>query len=141
MPDILKAQSDYIVIPVNTVGAPGAGLAKQWADKEPDMVDTYKKWCENYHTSPQQIMIGKYILVPTKGHWREKSNLENVRGQVNYMYHYMIPHHQGKSVAISAIGAGLGGLDYETVAKMLKTMGEGALKLYGIHTDFYLRKK
>lgn len=137
--NILDAQSDYIVIPVNLVGVAGAGLAKQWAEREPDMVEAYKDWCINYNQRPQQLKIGKYILVPTKNHWRDNSNLKNIRNQLGYLYYYMIPHYEMKSVAISAIGAGLGGLDVREVRALITTMAKGAELLYDVQTDYYFR--
>lgn len=44
--DILRDPAEAIVIPVNTMGVPGAGLAKAWAKKDPDAAGIYKALCE-----------------------------------------------------------------------------------------------
>lgn len=136
--DILKSDADYIVIPVNMVGVMGAGLAKQFAKKYPEHVEEYQHWCKNYTSSPQQLKIAnKFIMLPTKHHWRENSEMIKIRGQVSYMFMYMIPHYKNKSVALPLLGAGLGGLDSKEVKAMLTKMSKGAEMLWNIETDIY----
>lgn len=136
--DILKSDSDYIVIPVNMVGVMGAGLAKQFAKTYPEHVQEYVTWCQEYALRPQQICIGgRFIMLPTKYHWRDNSDIKTIRREVSYMYTYMIPHYRGKSVALPLLGAGLGGLDPKEVKSMLKKMGTGAEALWDIQTDVF----
>lgn len=136
--DILKAQSDYVVIPVNKVGVAGAGLAYQWAQKYPEEVEEYKAWCIKVRAgeAPEQIITGgRHILLPTKTHWRDNSNMEDIHHRVVYMYSYMIPHFKNKSVSVPLLGAGLGNLNRDDVKKMLKKLALGARFLYDIDTD------
>ena len=138
--DVLESDADYIVIPVNRQGVAGAGLAKQWADQYPSEVDEYKKWCYNLREgrAPAQIITGgRHILLPTKDHWRDNSNLQDVHHKVVFMYSYMIPHFQGKTVSVPLLGAGLGNLDRNDVTKMLRKLALGAYHLYDIDTTVF----
>lgn len=43
--NLLESDAEALVNPVNCVGIMGAGLAKQFKDKYPDMFDRYKELC------------------------------------------------------------------------------------------------
>ena len=122
--DILEDASQAIVIPVNTVGVPGAGLAKAWARKDPEAAKLYKALCKL-----ERIKIGEvatittadshWILFPTKEHWKEPSKIEWIEDGLIHLSQ-MIKDLQVKSIAIPALGCGLGGLNWEDVKPLMQ---------------------
>ena len=114
--------AEAIVIPVNTVGVPGAGLAKAWAKKDPDAAGVYKALCEKGLVTIGEINIiihgeSRWIMFPTKEHWMHPSQLEWIeKGLMDLQ-----PQVTGlESLAVPALGCGLGGLEWETVRRLLE---------------------
>ena len=126
--DILQAQTEAIVIPVNTVGVMGRGLAKQFKDKYPYAYNVYLGYCKLKKLKPGGIVIansqnGYYaIMMATKDHWRQPSKMEwIIEGLKNLNNHINNPHRVGplKSIAIPKIGCGLGGLKWDIVKPLI----------------------
>ncbi len=120
--DILTDPAEAIVIPVNTVGVPGAGLAKAWAKKDPDAADVYKSLCEKGLVKVGEINIiihgdSRWIMFPTKEHWKHPSRLEWIEdGLVDLQ-----PQVTGlESLAVPALGCGLGGLEWDDVRRLME---------------------
>jgi len=120
--DILTDPAEAIVIPVNTVGVPGAGLAKAWAKKDPDAAGVYKSLCEKALVKVGEINIiihgdSRWIIFPTKEHWKHPSQLEWIeKGLMD-----LRPQVMGlESMAIPALGCGLGGLEWNDVRRLLE---------------------
>lgn len=122
--DILLDMSQAIVIPVNTMGVPGAGLAKAWAKKDPEAAKLYKALCKL-----EKINVGEvasianedmcWILFPTKIHWKEPSKIEWIEDGLIHLGQ-TIKDLQLKSIAIPALGCGLGGLDWDDVKPLMQ---------------------
>lgn len=119
--------NDYqaIVNPVNTVGVMGKGLALAFKQHYPVNFKLYKKACDN-----KELQVGKIfttfekdrhiINFPTKQHWRAKSQIVWIIDGLQDLRTFL----QDKkitSVAIPALGAGLGGLDWELVKAEIET--------------------
>ena len=122
--DIFSSKAQFLVNPVNCVGAMGAGLAKEFKFKFPKMFTSYKKACENRALTPGKLQIvkiqeGKFVLnFPTKNHWKDKSRLEYIeKGLDNLVSNYKEKKIQ--SIAFPKIGCGLGGLNWEKEVKPL----------------------
>lgn len=120
--DILRDPAEAIVIPVNTMGVPGAGLAKAWAKKDPDAAGVYQALCEKGLVTIGEINIiihgdSRWIMFPTKEHWKHPSQLEWIeKGLMDLQ-----PQVTGlESLAVPALGCGLGGLEWETVRRLLE---------------------
>jgi len=120
--DILMDPAEAIVIPVNTVGMPGAGLAKAWAKKDPDAAGVYKSLCEKGLVTIGEINIiihgdSRWIMFPTKEHWKHPSRLEWIeKGLMDLQ-----PQVMGlESLAVPALGCGLGGLEWNDVQRLLE---------------------
>lgn len=123
---IWDSGAEAIVIPVNTKGVMGAGLAKQAAVKFPSCVDGYRALCMNHLGFPgkaarisregdRPILIG----FTTKDHWSDPSKLEWIKeGMVRLVDGVRLVGI--KSCAIPALGAGLGGLNPEEVHKTIE---------------------
>ena len=124
--DIFESGCDILVNPVNCVGVMGKGLALEFKNRYPKNYTSYVKICKN-----KQLAIGKILLhvgedgqvifnFPTKTHWKNKSKIEDIRLGLDNMAEVLgslrIPH----SVAIPALGCGLGGLDWKDVKKEIQ---------------------
>ena len=120
--DILIDPAEAIVIPVNTMGVPGAGLAKAWAKKDPEAAGVYKALCEKGLVTIGEINIiihgdSRWIMFPTKEHWKHPSQLEWIeKGLMDLQ-----PQVTGlESMAVPALGCGLGGLEWNHVRQLLE---------------------
>lgn len=122
--DIWQTSAKAIVVPVNTVGVAGKGLALQCKRLYPEWYVAYRKACERKEIKPGRVWVwssedGRYIIAfPTKEHWRQSSRLNDIRlglyHLVRVMRAYEIP-----SIAIPALGCGLGGLEWDVVRSMI----------------------
>jgi len=120
--NIFETQMESIVVPVNTVGIMGAGLAREVARKYPEAYRAYRSACDS-----GDFYIGKLILLewtqpkllmfPTKTHWREKSKMETLERGLIELFQY---ESRLGSLAIPALGCGLGGLAWENVLPLLQ---------------------
>lgn len=118
---------EAIVNPVNCVGVMGGGLARAFAKQFPLMENDYKAHCHNgtlrpgrmHVYAPNYVESYKFILnLPTKDHWRDPSKIEYVqKGLIALLSHVTLL--RIKSVAIPALGCGLGGLDWDEVKPLI----------------------
>jgi len=122
---IFDSDAEAIVNAVNCVGVMGAGLAKAFKDKYPHMDEQYGVKCKLGLLRPGLLDIyvvdssPKYIInFPTKDDWRSPSLMEYIYDGVSAL-HYEIWRWKIKSVAIPALGCGLGGLDWKDVRPVL----------------------
>jgi O-acetyl-ADP-ribose deacetylase (regulator of RNase III) len=140
--DILFATTDAVVNPVNCIGISGRGLAFQFKQHFPDYQRDYETACRQrdvrpghchfYRVGPPRPAYNWIISFPTKRHWRDRSQIDDIRdGLANLsegLARRKIP-----SVAIPPIGCGLGGLDYLIVRPMI----EAAFADTGIDLTLY----
>lgn len=118
--DIFEADVQAIVNPVNTVGVMGKGLALAFKQKYPDNFKLYQIACKNNEVKVGQLFVtehqfGRFIVnFPTKQHWRGKSQLNWIIEGLIQLKEFIIANHI-KSIAIPALGSGLGGLDWALV--------------------------
>ena len=120
--DLFDADVEALVNPVNCVGVMGAGLAKKFKEKYPDNFERYSFWCKTGkadvgYTLVYQPLRGKvkYIInFTTKLHWSNNSHIEYIiLGLIKLSADIMT--YDIKSIAIPALGCGLGGLDWKQV--------------------------
>lgn len=118
--NIAGNQVTAIVNPVNTVGVMGKGLALAFKQKYPDNFKLYQIACENNEVQVGQLFVtehqfGQFIInFPTKQHWRGKSQLSWITQGLLELKKFIIEN-QIQSIAIPALGSGLGGLDWTLV--------------------------
>lgn len=126
--DIFKSGAKALVNPVNCKGVMGKGLALQFKLRFPQNFKLYKQAC-----SDGSLVIGTVfgtrrpdgfhiINFPTKNHWKEPSNIQYIIDGLSSMSKYLFKHPEIDSVALPAIGCGLGGLSWEDV---LETITDG----------------
>ena len=126
--NILHDQADAIVNTVNTVGVMGKGLALQFKKAFPDNFKVYKKACDDksletgavLSVSLNSVSAPFYIVnFPTKAHWRGNSKLEYIEQGLESLKEE-VQRLGLKSVAIPALGSGLGGLDWQQVDQLIQ---------------------
>jgi O-acetyl-ADP-ribose deacetylase (regulator of RNase III) len=126
--NILHDQSDAIINTVNTVGVMGKGLALQFKKAFPDNFKEYKKACDDKYMVTGQVLSVQlnsmsppfYIInFPTKAHWKGKSTLEYIEQGLNSLKSE-VKRLNLKSIAIPALGSGLGGLPWQEVEQLIQ---------------------
>jgi O-acetyl-ADP-ribose deacetylase (regulator of RNase III) len=132
---IFDSGCEVLVNPVNCVGVMGAGLAKQFRDRYPGLEAQYRLGCKTGDVAigrVQLVNMGPYGPVianfPTKMDWRVPSTLAYVeRGLTSLVPMLMVGGY--KSVAIPALGCGLGGLEFNDVQRLIEKAFEEAKDL------------
>ena len=124
---IFEIDAEAIVNPVNCVGASGAGLARQFARRYPENDRLYRQACQDSRVMPGRGLItetgldnpGHIVNFPTKRHWRDESRLSNIRLGLRNLRRELL--RRGiRSVALPALGVGLGGLDWRDVREIIE---------------------
>ena len=123
--DIFKSDAEALVNPVNCVGIMGKGLALQFKQRFPKNFEHYQNWCKEKPTAgcimcfKTDLEQPKYIInFATKNHWRDKSSLIDIEEGLKILIN-IISFHKINSIAIPALGAGLGGLDWNEVKPLI----------------------
>ena len=137
--DIFQSKADAIVNTVNCIGVMGAGLAKEFKKRYPEMYREYRKKYEN-----NELKIGKLhvfrtidkliINFPTKIHWKDNSKLEWIEAGLKYF----ITNYKKwniTSVAFPQLGTSHGKLNWNDV----KPIMEKYLNLLDINVEIYVR--
>lgn len=121
--DMLQADTEALVNPVNCVGVMGRGLALQFKQAYPANFRVYAEACRLGEVQPGRMLVTAtgesgprhhVINFPTKRHWRDKSRMEDIRAGLEALA-TEIRRRGIRSVAIPALGSGLGGLDWDEV--------------------------
>jgi len=123
--NIFQANTQSIVNPVNCVGVMGKGLAAKFKEIYPDMFKAYKAKCDLNEIVPGKIFVWVidtydellYIFnLPTKDNWRHPSKMSYIKSGIKTLIDTM-EEHDIHSIAIPALGCGLGGLQWDDVSK------------------------
>lgn len=121
--DILKSHTEALVNPVNCEGVMGKGLALQFKRAYPQTNIDYIKACKDgrlrigtvhYYAENNKIIIN----FPTKDKWRNESKLEYINSGMNSLVD-TIDKLDINSISLSALGCGLGGLDWNEVKPLI----------------------
>jgi O-acetyl-ADP-ribose deacetylase (regulator of RNase III) len=124
--DLLKADADALVNPVNCRGVMGAGLAKQFRQAYPAVFEVYRRLCQARALMPGSMLVcptgherPRWIVhFPTKDHWREPSDIADIEQGLDSLREE-IADHGITSIAVPALGCGLGGLDWGDVRPLI----------------------
>ena len=137
---IFNSQADALVNPVNMVGVMGAGLAKQFKLRYPEMYADYKLFTDTgywdrygttvfYNNMAFDIQLhyyrhgrntrGKYIInLPTKVHWKDNSSVSMMIQSLTDLSLFV--RSKGlEHIAIPHLGCGLGGLNWNSDVRPL----------------------
>ena len=121
--NILEADAEALVNTVNCVGVMGKGLALQFKHAFPENFEAYAKACRKHKVRLGRMFIvptgrmvnPKYIVnFPTKQHWRDPSRMAWVVDGLQDLRSFMVSN-AVPSIALPALGAGLGGLPWAVV--------------------------
>ena len=125
--NLLEADAEALVNAVNTVGVMGKGIALMFKQRYPANTVAYERACAAGHvqtgrmfvTETSELMGARWIInFPTKKHWRDKSRLEWIAEGLHDLRRVIVEN-AIRSIAIPALGAGNGGLDWDAVKPMI----------------------
>lgn len=140
--DLFTSPARVLVNTVNTVGAMGKGIAKDFKTIYPDMFKQYQIFCEKKQFDIGQLWLyktkHKWILnFPTKRDWKHPSKPEYVEaGLKKFVSTYA---EKGiTSIAFPMLGCGNGGLDWE---RQVRPAMEHYLKNLPIDIYIHLYRK
>lgn len=123
--DLLSADVEALVNPVNTVGVMGKGLALAFKTAFPECFVAYERACRAGEVVVGRVLVCErasaprfVIHFPTKRHWRQRSELGFVRdGLVDLVR--VVKERRIGSIAVPALGCGLGGLEWAEVRPLI----------------------
>ena len=136
--DIFTCGADAITNTINCRGAMGAGIAKEFKKRYPDMYNEYVTLCKKGKIRVGEVWVWlesvtsnpKYIVnFPTKDDWKNPSQLIWIKaGLANLKSHVIMK--EITSLALPALGCNLGGLDFADVRKLVEeTFGDAAISV------------
>ena len=127
--DLLTADTDALVNPVNCVGVMGRGLALAFRTAYPDNFAFYKAACDKNEVRPGAMLLfdrgtretPRYIVnFPTKRHWKHKSRIADIEDGLMALAADVQTLGIG-SLAMPPLGCGLGGLSWEKVKPLIES--------------------
>ena len=129
---IFDERADALVNPVNCVGAMGAGLALQFKKAFPENFRAYAEMCENGGLKTGEMFVfetgamfpAHIINFPTERHYKDKSRMEYIKSGLSALVRE-IESRGIESIAVPALGCGLGGLNWAEVKPLIVTAFEG----------------
>ncbi|HVI01086.1 MAG TPA: macro domain-containing protein [Enhygromyxa sp.] len=123
--NLLDADVDALVNAVNTVGVMGKGLALQFKTAFPEVFRAYAAACKRgevvvgrVHVVERSVAPRFIIHFPTKQHWRQRSKLDYIRDGLADLV-TQVRASNIASIAIPALGCGLGGLAWREVEPLI----------------------
>ena len=121
--DLFESKYQTITNAINCLGISGAGIAKIFKSKFPDMADDYELKCSN-----EEVKIGEpylfkesipwVLMFPTKDNWKFPSKLIYIEKGLDYL----VNHYQEwgiESLSMPALGCGKGGLNFQDVLPIM----------------------
>lgn len=143
--DMFFSKMQTLTVSVNCVGVMGKGLASTAKDRFPDVYVRYEKVCRNkslqigkpYLYKRESSVIEQlaeptllpsenlndnsqtwFLLFPTKNHWKNNSTLIDIENGLQWLCENY--KSEGiKSLAMPALGCGLGGLEWRDVGPLM----------------------
>lgn len=140
--NLLEDEAEALVNAVNTVGVMGAGIAKQFKQKFPDMFLVYEQACKAGELKLGRVQVvpveskseKKYVInFPTLEHWSDRSTLDHIRMGLEDLVR-VVKEKKIQSIAIPPLGCGVGGLDWQEVKPLIEKAFEA---LPGVRVHLY----
>jgi len=137
--DLLQSRRQTLTCTTNCEGAMGAGLALAFKQQHPASFEAYRALhrqgalqIDRLHVAP--LGNGQQVLYfPTKDRWRDPSQLEWLENNLATLARdYRLLGIE--SLAIPPLGAGLGGLEYQAVHRLVYRH----LKDHPLLVEFYV---
>jgi len=129
--DLLTADVDALVNPVNTVGVMGKGLALRFKRAFPENFTAYEEACGSGELTIGTVHVHRLttagapaprprliVNFPTKRHWRSRSRPEDVRSGLAAL-RSAVAEWDIRSLALPALGCGHGGLSWTEVEPLI----------------------
>ena len=121
--DLLDADVEAMVNAVNCVGVMGKGLALQFKQRFPGYFAAYAEACAAGEVQLGRVHVARldrcFISFPTKRHFRSRSRLQDIEAGLDDLAR-VIEVSGIRSVAVPALGCGLGGLDWNEVEPLIE---------------------
>lgn len=126
--DIFESGADALVNPVNCKGVSGAGLAKVFAQKFPQAQSEFENTARAGRLKPGTILVTPsyrarpswVVFLPTKRDWRDTtSNALDIEEALVCLRGWAISTRGVRSIAVPALGCGLGKLDFGRVRELV----------------------
>ena len=140
--DMFRSKMQTLTITVNLQGTMGKGLALLAKQKFPDVNEVYQEACRTkqvragrpYLYKREDLLYHKwFLLFATKRRWQENSRLEDIESCLDWVKSNF--EQEGlQSLAMPALGCGLGRLDWKDVGPMMCRYLHGI----GIPVEIYL---
>lgn len=130
--DILESKVEALVNPVNCVGVHGKGLAKTIATRYAGACLEFTKRCRAGFIRPGRVAVislldtqgVRYIVFfPTKDHWRNPSKMIYIEKGLEDLVS-VVNASKITSIAIPALGCGLGGLSWSDIEPRIKNSAQ-----------------
>jgi O-acetyl-ADP-ribose deacetylase (regulator of RNase III) len=122
--DMFSCGAQTLVNPINCHGAMGAGLAAKFAGRYPAMLADYQDRCRRRQVRPGVPYLwhhgtDRVVCFPTKDHWRAPSQLQWVDAGLQTLAMNVVAWNV-TSLALPALGCGLGGLPFDDVRALVE---------------------
>ena len=126
--NIFDVDAEALVNTVNCVGVMGRGIALQFKTAFPENFEAYAAACKRNEVMPGRMFVfetgqtsnPRYIInFPTKQHWRAKSRMADIESGLEALVEE-ISARNIRSIAVPALGSGLGGLDWPDVRERIE---------------------
>lgn len=122
--DMFKSPAQVLTNTVNCVGVMGAGVALEFKNRYPMMFEDYKAKCDRSEVKPGQPYLWEddstqILNFPTKRDWRNDSVFQDIEDGLKHLANSYAD--MGiQSIAMPALGCGLGGLDWSDVRPLIE---------------------
>ena len=116
--NIFDCETEILVNPVNTVGVMGKGLALDFKNKYPSIMQPYVSACQNGTFGIGKLLLinvennKKILLFPTKENWLNNSKVEYIEAGLKKIKESYVSKKMYE-ISFPKIGCGLGGLDFK----------------------------
>ena len=140
--NIFEDVAEALVNPVNCMGVDRAGLALEFRNRYPNNHNKYVLACDLGKLQLGKVLTydsntpgpHRYIInFPTKNHWRNSTQITSIRAGLQALV-LEINRLEIKSIAIPALGTGLGGLPWN----VFRVEAEAGLVHVSIPISVYL---
>lgn len=126
--NLLRAEAEALVNTVNTEGVMGKGIALQFKNAYPAMYESYRRMAKAGNVKLGSVQVWetgqltgpRYVInFPTKGHWKSKSKLADIREGLTDLTR-VVRERGITSIAVPPLGCGNGGLDWRDVEPVIR---------------------